>query len=104
VGEWREWVGGCATFVTIVAGETGGGAAPTGARVMVAATGWRGGFVALREVKWAVLADAASGDGWEAAPLAWERVVVGPGVGGVEEEEEVHSIASAFLSNGEGLH
>jgi hypothetical protein len=27
---------------------------------MVAATGWRGGFVVLREVKWAVFVDVAS--------------------------------------------
>jgi hypothetical protein len=60
-GEWREGVGGCATSVTIVAGETGGAATPTGAGVMVAAACWRG-FVALREVKWAVFVDAASGD------------------------------------------
>jgi len=100
-------VGRCAVSVTIVAGETGGAATPTGAGVMVAAIGGHGGFMTLREVKWAVFVDAASGDGWEAVPLAWEWVVVGPGVGGVEEEEEegeVHSIASAFLSNGEGLH
>lgn len=97
-------MGGCATSVTIVAGETGGAATPTSAGVMVAAIGWRGGFVALREAKWAVFVDVASGDGWEAVPLAWEWAVVGPGVGGVKEEGEVHSIASAFLSNGEGLH
>jgi hypothetical protein len=96
-------VGGCTTSVTIVAGETGGAATPTGAGVIVAATCWGGGFVALREVKRAVFVDAASGDRWEAVPLVWEWVVVGPGVGGVEEEGEVHSIASAFLSNGEGL-
>jgi hypothetical protein len=50
-GEWREEHGGCATSVTIVAGETSGAATPTGGGVMVAATDWRGGFVALQEVK-----------------------------------------------------
>jgi hypothetical protein len=46
----------------------------------------------------------ASGDGLEAVPLAWEWVVVGQEVDGVIEQGEVHSIASAFLSNEEGLH
>jgi hypothetical protein len=46
--------------VAIVAGETGGAITSTSAKGMVAATGWRGGFVVLREVKWTVFVDAAS--------------------------------------------
>jgi aspartate/methionine/tyrosine aminotransferase len=65
-------VGGlCATSVAIVAGETGGTVTFTSAKGMIAATGWRGGFVVLREVKWAVFVDAASEYGWEALRLAW---------------------------------
>lgn len=32
------------------------------------------------------------------------EAVVGPGVGGTEEEEDVHSVACAFLSKGKGSH